>query len=55
MNSGFLQIVDGPWACYVCCVFGNTIQGWEDHLQQKHQIHPVPLVKWGTQVVNIFS
>ena len=35
-TSGYVGIVDGPWACYVCAVFGNTAEGWQKHHDEKH-------------------
>ena len=42
MTSGYVGIVDGPWACYVCAVFGDTAEGWWRHGREKHPIKLMP-------------
>ena len=42
MTSGYVGIADGPWACYRCCVFGDTAEGWWKHGEAKHPIRIVP-------------
>lgn len=39
-----IWIVDGPWACYVCAVFGETKQSWEEHFER---MHPRPVIRTG--------
>ena len=38
LTSGYVGIVDGPWACYVCAVFGDTAEGWLRHGEEKHPV-----------------
>ena len=52
-GTRFLRMVDGPWACYVCCVFGDTAKGAEEHRQRKHPRRVIPF-RWGSQPVDIY-
>ena len=53
-TSGFIRTVDGPWACYACCVFGTTAEGAEQHRERKHPLRIIPIT-WGQQDVGIYS
>ena len=55
MVSNFIALADGPWACYACCVFGNTAKGWVEHGQQKHPVRLLPAENLSEPLVTSFD